>query len=616
MLILSISTFSQYHFKRIYGIGVQFKKESKDAIVTGLVPGGSAMKSGEIMVGDIIVKVGEEFWDEMIDIADKDNTQITKLIRGGEGTKVKLNLLKPNGSYKTIILPREDIGGYVDMESFIGFLQDRFNPSYIDKWNSCTVSNLSEDDSLKRILHDRKADYYYQLALDESGYLAGYNIYGATLFYDSGPDGVAKNINNVCFVDLNGNVTEGQILIEANRKIRVFAKITPLNDNMFVGSVDTRMFAYHLGDLSVYENNNQGGSIGNKLFDVINEVRESKVNKIDFIEDLNKFDVINTKYYKFSCDISSGAVIKPSGIIDSSGNIIFDNLFNDVKYIKNKNGVDYFYIDNKDGNDNHTYGIAKSDGSYVFEPNFSLLEIADSYKNKSGWFRVCYNGKFGMIDKDYNIVIEPEYSNLTVISSKYALVNFHISGSDYIDFFNLETKKRSGVNYSNILVGGINYPDTAKNTRTLIPVCKNNLWGYCDFTGKVVIPIIYIYAGYFKENLAIVQTRDPSNNIYDINNRKGLMMYIINKEGARIATFSSSLAYDISEIGDFHEGLVKFKIRSKNLYGFLNTNAQIAIPPLYEEASDFYSYDRGITKCNIVRFGASYSIDKKGNRID
>lgn len=621
MLIISISSFSQYQFKHVYGIGIQDRKVGRYLQVTSLSPSGSAMKSGEIMIGDILVKVGEELADSMIDIADMENYKITNLIHGDNGTKVKLTLQKQDGSYKTITLPREDLGGYVDMEGFIGFLKDRFKPVGNDPWQNCRLSNLSEQDSLRRIIHDKHADYYYQIALDERGKLVGYNIYGAHLWEYTkdaitSEDVITKNINKPCFIDLNGNVTDGQILIEESRKLRVFAKVLPPNDNGYIESVDSKMFTYQIGDLSVYDNDLKDNTFGNKLFDVINEVRERKVNKIDFIEDINKWGVISSKYYKFSCDISMTANIKPSGIIDSSGNIIYDNLFDDVKYIKNKNGIDYFYIDNKDGNDYHTYGIAKSDGSYVFEPNFSVLEITNNNFTKSGLSKVCYNGKFGMIDKDYNVVIEPEYSNITVISSKYALVNFRINGRDYIDFFNLETKKRNGVNYDKIFVGGVEDRDTAKNSRKLIPVEKGNLWGYCDFTGKVVIPIIYIYVGFFSENLALVYTRDPSPYVYDIYNRKGLMMYIINKQGTRIATFSTTLAYDISEIGDFHEGLAKFKSRSKNLYGFFNINAQIVVPAIFEEAGDFYNYDARGAKCGVVRFGARYSIDKKGNRID
>ena len=94
---------------RFYGIGAQLQEQDGNIKIMSLIPGGPAWKSGEIMANDIIVKVGQGEKDELVDITGFDVTDAVKLIRGNKGTYVRLTLKKNDGTYKTIILQRDEI---------------------------------------------------------------------------------------------------------------------------------------------------------------------------------------------------------------------------------------------------------------------------------------------------------------------------------------------------------------------------------------------------------------------------------------------------------------------------------------------------------------------------
>ena len=94
---------------RFYGIGAQLQEQDGNIKIMSLIPGGPAWKSGEIMVNDEIVKVGQGDKDEMVDITGFDVQDAVKLIRGNKGTYVKLTLKKSDGTYKTITLQRDEI---------------------------------------------------------------------------------------------------------------------------------------------------------------------------------------------------------------------------------------------------------------------------------------------------------------------------------------------------------------------------------------------------------------------------------------------------------------------------------------------------------------------------
>ena len=91
-----------------YGIGASLIYDDGNIKINSLVTGSPAWKSGEVQVGDIILKVGQGK-NEPVDLTGYDVSDAVKIIRGKEGTEVKLTLKKLDGSIKTVSLIRAKI---------------------------------------------------------------------------------------------------------------------------------------------------------------------------------------------------------------------------------------------------------------------------------------------------------------------------------------------------------------------------------------------------------------------------------------------------------------------------------------------------------------------------
>jgi carboxyl-terminal processing protease len=93
---------------RFFGIGASLIYDDGNIKINSLITGSPAWKSGEIQVGDIIVKVGQGKEDP-VELTGFVVEDAVKLIRGKKGTDVKLTLKKPDGTLKTITLVRDEI---------------------------------------------------------------------------------------------------------------------------------------------------------------------------------------------------------------------------------------------------------------------------------------------------------------------------------------------------------------------------------------------------------------------------------------------------------------------------------------------------------------------------
>lgn len=93
---------------RFYGIGASLKEEDGMIKIATIVTGAPAWKSGEITVGDAILKVaqGNEEPQDLTGYAVED---AVKLIRGKKGTEVKLTIKKSDGITKVISIIRDEI---------------------------------------------------------------------------------------------------------------------------------------------------------------------------------------------------------------------------------------------------------------------------------------------------------------------------------------------------------------------------------------------------------------------------------------------------------------------------------------------------------------------------
>jgi len=88
------------------GIGAQLRKKDQNTEITEVIPGGPAMRQGELENGDIILKVGQG--EELpVDITGMRLDKVVKMIKGKKGTTVKLTVKKVDGTVKVIAIVRD-----------------------------------------------------------------------------------------------------------------------------------------------------------------------------------------------------------------------------------------------------------------------------------------------------------------------------------------------------------------------------------------------------------------------------------------------------------------------------------------------------------------------------
>nr|WP_236262026.1 carboxy terminal-processing peptidase [Pirellula staleyi] len=85
------------------GIGAQLQSIDGYCVVSKVIPGGAADKSGQLKEEDKIVSVGQGAEGEMIDVIDTKLNDVVDMIRGRAGTIVRLGVLPATGGETKVI---------------------------------------------------------------------------------------------------------------------------------------------------------------------------------------------------------------------------------------------------------------------------------------------------------------------------------------------------------------------------------------------------------------------------------------------------------------------------------------------------------------------------------
>ena len=93
---------------KFYGIGASLREEDGKIKIGSLLAASPAWKSGQVQVGDIVMKVAQGS-AEPVDLTGFVTEDAVKIIRGKKGTEVRLTLKKPDGSIKVVTLIRDEI---------------------------------------------------------------------------------------------------------------------------------------------------------------------------------------------------------------------------------------------------------------------------------------------------------------------------------------------------------------------------------------------------------------------------------------------------------------------------------------------------------------------------
>lgn len=111
--------------------------------------------------------------------------------------------------------------------------------------------------------------------------------------------------------------------------------------------------------------------------------------------------------------------------------------------------------------------------------------------------------------------------------------------------------------------------------------------GFIDTQGKRIIPAKYISTGGFENGKAICFTRKNFIELMDVNGR------VWSKWNVSKEKFNEATLYLEPENLRFSEGLVR--ISREEVYGFMDTNGQIAIPPFMEGELSPFQYGRSVS---------------------
>lgn len=101
-------SFDEQMSGKFFGIGASLKEEEGNIKVASLLTGSPAWKSGQLQVGDILMKVAQGK-DEPVELSGLAVEDAVKIIRGNKGTEVRLTVKKTDGSLQVVSLIRDEI---------------------------------------------------------------------------------------------------------------------------------------------------------------------------------------------------------------------------------------------------------------------------------------------------------------------------------------------------------------------------------------------------------------------------------------------------------------------------------------------------------------------------
>ena len=94
---------------KLEGIGARLQADGDYTKVVSIIPGGPAWKGKQLEPKDLILKVAQGDSEDFVDLTGMRLDDVVRLIRGKKGTKVRLEIKKPDGSIETIEIIRDEV---------------------------------------------------------------------------------------------------------------------------------------------------------------------------------------------------------------------------------------------------------------------------------------------------------------------------------------------------------------------------------------------------------------------------------------------------------------------------------------------------------------------------
>jgi carboxyl-terminal processing protease len=237
-----------------YGIGALLGQDDRGVKITSITPGGTAWKSGQLAVNDVIIKIAQGA-DEPVDIEGYETTEAVKLIRGNLGSEVRLTVRKTDGTIKVIALKREKIvldEGYARSAVFekngakYGFI---WLPDFYADFEREDGHRCSED--VAKEVEKLKSEHVKGIIIDVR-YNGGGSLYEVVqmmgLFIDKGPvvqirtkDGKAQVLSD----EHPGTLYDGPLVVMVN-------EFSASASEIFAGAVQDYKRGLIVGSTSTY----------------------------------------------------------------------------------------------------------------------------------------------------------------------------------------------------------------------------------------------------------------------------------------------------------------------------------------------------------------------------
>jgi predicted DNA-binding WGR domain protein len=183
-------------------------------------------------------------------------------------------------------------------------------------------------------------------------------------------------------------------------------------------------------------------------------------------------------------------------------------------------------------------------------------------------FPVKKNGRWGYIDREGQIAIEPQFDDVGHFSEGLAAVGF---GSD-------QHRKWGYVNTAGQIVIEPAFDEAYSFSEGLALVSLKGMYGYIDAKGQVAIEPQFDFSHPFSDGFALVTTPGKHIGPITLKNRK---QFYIDKRGNKLGNLDFDDAYS------FSDGLASVSINGK--YGCINTAGQFVIPTKFDKVIGSFS---------------------------
>lgn len=295
------------------------------------------------------------------------------------------------------------------------------------------------------------------------------------------------------------------------------------------------------------------------------------------------------------------------GLIDYSGNIVTDAIYEDISSLPNKPGC---LLVRKDG----LYGVLDSNGNSIIDTKYNTIAGDEYSSEQDGYLRTGYIVStktetgilYGYIDYKGNVLIEPKYELIT-----RPLVN-DVEDDIYLVF--REKGKRGVIKNKKVIMKPkyqfINYYDTSK----IFIVTKGGKYGFYNLDGDEILPPEY--TSYSVSGKYICVGQDERTMLYDlhgnlVNSNKYKGIQETGNPAFFIAQDKDGLYSIISKDKEISNNYKNVTYAFDNFFIFTNQAGQSGVLDVYSGIEVEAQYDYIIVLENAKALEAH-----KGNEVD